>query len=134
MVYCAACHVKPFGDDGDQTSLETIVIFHVLEHGNHLLPRIFHYLSLPWARWRCLLIGGIPKFHHLLKPVCQSMTLFEPLLSIVTFQEMTIKHLMYMQKVPFLYTERACVVFFSFEIHPGRFCVLEKRVLCFELQ
>ena len=36
----------------------------------------------------------------------------EPLLSIVTFQEMTIKHLMYMQKVPFLYTERACVVLF----------------------
>ena len=36
---------------------------------------------------------------------------FEPLLSIVTFEEMTIKHLMYMQKVPFLYTERACVVF-----------------------
>ena len=37
----------------------------------------------------------------------------EPLLLIVPFQEMTIKHLMYMQKVSFLYTERACVVFFS---------------------
>ena len=36
---------------------------------------------------------------------------FEPLFLIVTFQEMAIKHLMYMQKVPFLYTERACVVF-----------------------
>ena len=44
----------------------------------------------------------------------------EPLLWIVTFQEMKIKHFIYMQKVPFLYTERACAVFFSFEIHPGR--------------
>ena len=47
----------------------------------------------------------------------------KPLLLIITFQEMTIKHLMYTQKVPFLYTERACVVFSSFEIHDGRFCV-----------
>ena len=39
---------------------------------------------------------------------------FKPLLSIITFQEMTIKHFMYMQKAPFLYTERACVVFFQF--------------------
>ena len=47
----------------------------------------------------------------------------KPLLLIVTFQEMTIKHLMSTQKVPFLYTERACVVFFSFEIHRERFFV-----------
>ena len=52
----------------------------------------------------------------------------EPLLLTVPFQEMTIKYLMYMQKVPFLYTERACVVFFSFEICPGTFC-LSKKVL-----
>ena len=39
---------------------------------------------------------------------------------------MTISHLRYTQKVPFLYTERACVVFSSFEIHPGRFSVLKK--------
>ena len=38
----------------------------------------------------------------------------KPHFLIVTFQEMTIKHLMYMWKVPFLYTERACVVFFWF--------------------
>ena len=43
----------------------------------------------------------------------------EPLLLIVTFHEMKIKHLMYTWKVPFLYTERACVVFFSFEICSG---------------
>ena len=48
---------------------------------------------------------------------------YEPLLWIVTFQEMTIKYLMYMEKVPFLYTERASVVFSGFDIHPGRFCV-----------
>ena len=78
------------------------------------------------SRWGCRLIRGIPKFHHSLKLVCQSMTLFEPLLLIITFQEITIKHLMYMQKVPFLYTERACGVFSSFEIPPGRFCVSKK--------
>ena len=33
-----------------------------------------------------------------------------------TFEQMTIKHSMYMQKVPFLCTERACVVFSSFGI------------------
>ena len=38
----------------------------------------------------------------------------EPLFLIITFQEMTIKHLIYMLKVPFLYTERACVGFFRF--------------------
>ena len=49
------------------------------------------------------------------------MTFFpKPLLLIVTFQEMTIKHLMYTQKVPILYTERACVGFSSFEICHGR--------------
>ena len=39
------------------------------------------------------------------------MTLFSPLLSIITLEEMTIKHLIYMQKVPLHHTERACVVF-----------------------
>ena len=51
---------------------------------------------------------------------------FPPLLSIITFEEMTIKHLMYVQKVPFLSTERACVVFSGFKIHPGRFLMLNK--------
>ena len=63
---------------------------------------------------RCLQIPSI------LKLVRQTMTFSPPLLSIITFEEMTIKHLMYMQKVPFLCTERACVVFSGFEIHPGR--------------
>ena len=49
------------------------------------------------------------------------MTFYPPLLSIITFEEMTIKHLMYMQKLPFLYTEGGCVVFSGFKIHPGRF-------------
>ena len=40
---------------------------------------------------------------------------------------MTITHSMYMQKVPFLCTERACVVFFSdFEIRPRKNCVMSK--------
>ena len=67
------------------------------------------------------LIGGISKFHQLLKLVCQTMTFFPPLLLIITFEEMTIKHLMYMKKSTLSYTERACVVFSSFEICPGRF-------------
>ena len=54
------------------------------------------------------------------------MTFFPPLLSIVTFEEMTIKHLMYMQKLPFLHTERACVEFSGFEICPGRFLMSNK--------
>ena len=41
--------------------------------------------------------------------------LFSPLLLITTFEEMTIKHLMYTQKVPFPYTERACVSKFALE-------------------
>ena len=56
------------------------------------------------------------------------MTFSPPLLSIVTFEEMTIKHLMYMQKVPFLNTERACVVFSGFEIRPWKIFDVEQSV------
>ena len=56
---------------------------------------------------------SMPKYDHFPKP----------LLLIVTFQEMTIKHLMYTWKVPFLYTDRACVVFSGFENDHGRFCM-----------
>ena len=48
------------------------------------------------------------------------MTLFSLLLLTITLEEMTIEHSLYMQKVPKNYTERACVVFSGFEIHPGR--------------
>ena len=37
---------------------------------------------------------------------------------VVTCEQMTIKHSMYRQKVPFLCTERACVVFYGFGIRP----------------
>ena len=52
------------------------------------------------------------------------MTFFGPLLLIVTSQEMTIKHLMYTWKVPFLYTERACVLFFWFSNLPRKILLL----------
>ena len=52
--------------------------------------------------------------------------LFSPLLSIVTFQEMTIKHLMYTPKVPFLYTERPCVLFSGFGICLGNILCQQK--------
>ena len=48
------------------------------------------------------------------------MTFFRHLLSIVSSQEMTIKHLMYTRKVPFLYTERACVLFVWFSNSPRK--------------
>ena len=41
---------------------------------------------------------------------------------------MTIKHLMYMQKVPFLYTERACVVSFWFRNLPWKIFDVEQSV------
>ena len=45
---------------------------------------------------------------------------FMPLFMIITFDDTTIQHLMYMQKVPFQYTERDCVVFCGFEIRPRK--------------
>ena len=41
---------------------------------------------------------------------------------------MTIKHLMYMEKVPFLYTERACVVFFRYRNSPRKIFDIERSV------
>ena len=42
----------------------------------------------------------------------------EPLLWIVSRQEMTIKHLMYMELCAFMYSKGACVVFFQFRNSP----------------
>ena len=39
---------------------------------------------------------------------------------------MTIKHLMYTEKVPFLYTERACVVFLQFRNLPRKIFDIER--------
>ena len=60
------------------------------------------------------------------------MTIFSLLLSIITLEEMTIKHSMYMQKVPLYYTERACVVFSGFDIHPGRKVMSHKVLQVFQ--
>ena len=43
-----------------------------------------------------------------------------PLFMAITFDDTTIKHLMYMHKVPFQCTERACVFFSGFEIRPKK--------------
>ena len=56
---------------------------------------------------------------------------FQPLLSIVTFQDMTIKQLMYTRKVPFLYTERASVLFSGFQIHLKKFSMSNDVYLLF---
>ena len=81
---------------------------------------LFIIFSLLGVRRGCLLVGSVPKLHHLLKPACQTMTLFSLLLLIINLEEMKIKHSLYTQKVPLYYTESTCVVFSSFEIHPGR--------------
>ena len=59
------------------------------------------------------------------------MTLLSLLLLIVTLEKMTIKHSMYVQKVPLYYTERACVGFSSFEICPGRKVISHKVLQVF---
>ena len=46
----------------------------------------------------------------------------------LTFQGMTIKHLMYTRKVPFLYTEMACVLFFRFSDSPKIFFYVKRSV------
>ena len=48
------------------------------------------------------------------------MTFFHPLLLLVTLDEATTKHLMYTQEVPFLYTERDCVLFLWFQDLPRK--------------
>ena len=74
-----------------------------------------------------LVVEGVPPHqrHHQIPSSTQTgMTnydLFSPLLLIVTLDEATIKHLMYTQKVPFLYTERACVLFSQFQVRLGKF-------------
>ena len=65
--------------------------------------------------------------NHPLKPVLQSSTrFFSPLFMVVAIKQMTIKHSIYMQKVPFLCTEWACVVFSSSGIRPRRKVVWSK--------
>ena len=74
-----------------------------------------------------LVVQGVPPCRRHRQTPCSAQTsttnydLFSPLLSIVTSQEMTIKHLMYTWKVPFVYTERACVLFSGFRIRLGKF-------------
>ena len=42
---------------------------------------------------------------------------------IVTLDKATIKHLIYTRKVPFRYTESACVRFSGFRIRLGKFLI-----------
>ena len=58
-----------------------------------------------------------PQVPSLAETSTPNLTFFcEPLLLIVSRQEMTIKHLLYMQLCAFMYTKVACVVFSSFGI------------------
>ena len=83
---------------------------------------------------RSLFLGGagVPPCQRRRQTPCSAQTgttnydLFSSLLLIVTLDETTIKHLMYTWKVPFLYTERACVLFSSFRSHLGKFFMSTK--------
>ena len=56
-----------------------------------------------------------PQVPSLAQTSAQNLTFFcEPLLWIVSHQEMTIKHSNYIQLCPFMYTKGACVVFLRF--------------------
>ena len=73
---------------------------------------------------------GVPPRRRRPQTPCSAQTsttnndpFFRPLLLIVTLDEATIKHLMYTRKVPFLYTERACVLFSGFRIRLGKFLI-----------
>ena len=56
-----------------------------------------------------------PQVPSLAQTGTPNLTFFcEPLLSIISRREMTIKHLLYTQLCAFMYTKGACVVFFRF--------------------
>ena len=60
-----------------------------------------------------------PQVPSLAQTSTPNLTFFcKPLLWIVSRQEMTIKHLLYMQLCVFMYTKGACVVFFRFRDSP----------------
>ena len=60
-----------------------------------------------------------PQVPSLAQTSTPNLTFFsEPLLSIVSHREMTIKHLLYKQLCAFMYTKEACVVFSRFRNSP----------------
>ena len=130
-MYHGVCHVEPFSDGHDGTSFEMVFCCSHQQHGDCLQALIICQICFGWVTMGCLLVGGILRFHHLLKPVLQTLTLFSLLLSTVTLEQMTIKHSMYMQKVPFLCTERACVDFFWFWDSPYKKSYVEQSVASF---
>ena len=81
-----------------------------------------------------LVVQGVPPHRRRRQTPCSAQAgmtnydLFPPLLSIVASQEMTIKHLMYTWKVPYQYTERACVLFFWFWNSPRKFFYVNQSV------
>ena len=68
---------------------------------------IIQQIHFGWVMTGCLL--EIPSSAQTSTPNFD--TFFSCPFMVVTYEQMTIKHSMYTQKVPFLYTERACVVF-----------------------
>ena len=74
-MYHGACHVEPFSNGHDGTSFETVFCCCHQQHGDCLQELIICQIIFGWDTMGCLQ-GGIPRFHHLLKPVLQTVTLF----------------------------------------------------------
>ena len=109
-MYHGACHIEPFSDGHDGTSLKwsSVAISSSMEITSKHSLFVKSILSgLPW--------DAPCQRHPLIPSSAQTSTpnfdLFSLLFMVVTFKQMTIKHSMYIQKVPFLCTETACVVF-----------------------
>ena len=75
------------------------------------LTGLFAFDCCFWGHKGCLLIGGIPRFHGLLEPACQTWTLFSFLLSTVTLEQVHEKYTSTIQKLP--------MWFFRFWNSPG---------------
>ena len=93
------------------------------ENGDHLQTLTFCEILPVHISRGCLLVGGTHVVHRLLKPVCQSSTLFLLLFMAITFDDTTIKHLIY---YPFSVLKGPVWFFSGFEIHCKKNNVLYK--------
>ena len=100
------CHIEPFGNGHDRASFEMVFCCGHQQHGDHLQALIICQIHFGWVTMGCQRHPQIPSSAQTGTPNFNPF--FSPLFIIVTFEQMTIKHSMYMQKVPFLCTERAC--------------------------
>ena len=68
---CVPCPIV--GDGHDGTLSQTIFGLHCNQYGDCLQPRISGKIFPFGITQECLLIGGLPRDHGSLKPVCQNL-------------------------------------------------------------